>query len=111
MPRKKAARHSFPPRQLPLPALVLRGHAQATPGQAAVPQSAVPSLADSLPPAPADPAPWPRHAAGGGLAAPRHGLPETDLAESGMTGGGGDAMVSGRKNARRESWVNMLLNK
>ncbi|ENW9130527.1 hypothetical protein ACFME5_003979 [Escherichia coli] len=53
---------------------------------AAVPQSAVPSLADSLPPAPADPAPWPRHAAGGGLAAPRHGLPETDLVESGMTG-------------------------
>ncbi|QAU70310.1 hypothetical protein ETE50_22515 [Escherichia coli] len=36
--------------------------------------------------APADPAPWPRHAAGGGLAAPRHGLPETDLVESGMTG-------------------------
>ncbi|WP_407218551.1 hypothetical protein [Escherichia coli] len=33
-----------------------------------------------------DPAPWPRHAAGGGLAAPRHGLPETDLVESGMTG-------------------------
>ncbi|QIL64271.1 hypothetical protein F0L67_04830 [Escherichia coli] len=32
------------------------------------------------------PAPWPRHAAGGGLAAPRHGLPETDLVESGMTG-------------------------
>ena len=58
----------------------------ARPGQAAVPQSAVPSLADSLPPAPADPAPWPRHAAGGGLAAPRHGLPETDLVESGMTG-------------------------
>ncbi|MDY7988771.1 hypothetical protein UY810_22955 [Escherichia coli] len=27
-----------------------------------------------------------RHAAGGGLAAPRHGLPETDLVESGMTG-------------------------
>lgn len=62
------------------------GHAKANPGQAAVPQSAVPSLADSLPPAPADPAPWPRHAAGGGLAAPRHGLPETDLVESGMTG-------------------------
>ncbi|EMD0442310.1 hypothetical protein VPS41_004648 [Escherichia coli] len=61
------------------------GHAKATPGQAAVPQSAVPSLADSLPPAPADPAPWPRHAAGGVLAAPRHGLPETDLVESGMT--------------------------
>ncbi|HGW6499610.1 hypothetical protein [Escherichia coli] len=62
------------------------GHAKATPGQAAVPQSAVPSLADSLPPAPADPAPWTRHAAGGGLAGPRHGLPETDLVESGMTG-------------------------
>ncbi len=62
------------------------GHAKANPGQAVVPQSAVPSLADSLPPAPADPAPWPRHAAGGGLAAPRHGLPETDLVESGMTG-------------------------
>ena len=86
VPRKKAARHSFPPRQLPLPALVRRGHAKANPGQAAVPQSAVPSLADSLPPAPADPAPWPRHAAGGVLAAPRHGLPETDLVESGMTG-------------------------
>ncbi len=82
---QKAARHSFPPRQLPLPAPVRRGHAKANPGQAAVPQSAVPSLADSLPPAPADPAPWPRHAAGGGLAAPRHGLPETDLVESGMT--------------------------
>ena len=68
-----------------MPAPVRRGHATATPGQAAVPQSAVPSLADSLPPAPADPAPWPRHAAGGGLAAPRHGLPETDLVESGMT--------------------------
>ncbi|WP_032286003.1 hypothetical protein, partial [Escherichia coli] len=62
------------------------GHAKANPGQAVVPQSAVPSLADSLPPAPAAPAPWPRHAAGGGLAAPRHGLPETDLVESGMTG-------------------------
>ena len=60
------------------------GHAKANPGQAVVPQSAVPSLADSLPPA--HPAPWPRHAAGGGLAAPRHGLPETDLVESGMTG-------------------------
>ncbi|HHW7757024.1 hypothetical protein [Escherichia coli] len=83
---QKAARHSFPPRQLPLPALVRRGHAKANPGQAAVPQSAVPSLADSLPPAPADPAPWSRHAAGGGLAAPRHGVPETDLVESGMTG-------------------------
>ncbi|HGF1003213.1 TPA: hypothetical protein ACF8OM_003997 [Escherichia coli] len=83
---QKAARHSFPPRQLPLPAPVRRGHAKANPGQAAVPQSAVPSLADSLPPAPADPAPWPRHAAGGVLAAPRHGLPETDLVESGMTG-------------------------
>ena len=32
------------------------------------------------------PAPWPRHAAGGVLAAPRHGLPETDLVESRMTG-------------------------
>ncbi len=42
---------------------------------------------------------------------PRHGVPETDLVESGMTGGGGGAMVSGRENARRESWVNMLLNK
>ncbi|MDR4880082.1 hypothetical protein RGW39_12240 [Escherichia ruysiae] len=57
------------------------------------------------------PAPWPRHAAGGGLAAPRRGLPETDLVESGMTGGGGDAMVSGRANAYRESRVNVLLNK
>lgn len=52
---QKAARHSFPPRKPPLPALVRRGHAKANPGQAAVPQSAVPSLADSLPPAPADP--------------------------------------------------------
>ena len=111
VPRKKAARHSFPPRKPPLPAPVRCGHAKATPGQAAVPQSAVPSLANSLPPAPADPAPWPRHAAGGVLAAPRHGVPETDLVESGMTGGGGGAMVSGRENARRESWVNMLLNK
>ena len=85
VPRKKAARHSFPPRQLPLPAPVRHGHAKASSGQAAVPQSAVPSLADSLPPAPADPAPWPRHAAGGGLAAPSHGVPETDLVESGMT--------------------------
>lgn len=55
VPRKKAARHSFPPRQLPLPAPVRCGHAKANPGQAAVPQSAVPSLAGSLPPAPADP--------------------------------------------------------
>ncbi|OSL49175.1 hypothetical protein EATG_00042 [Escherichia coli H605] len=31
--------------------------------------------------------------------------------ESGMTGGGGDAMVSGRANAYRESRVNVLLNK
>ena len=93
---QKAARHSFPPRQPPLPAQVRCGHAKATPGQAAVPQSAVPSLADSLPPAPA---------------APRRGLPETDLVESGMTGGGGDAMVSGRANAYRESRVNVLLNK
>ncbi len=82
---QKAARHSFPPRQLPLPALVRVVMQRQTPVRQRC-QSAVPSLADSLPPAPADPAPWPRHAAGGGLAAPRHGLPETDLVESGMTG-------------------------
>ncbi|EDX5692954.1 hypothetical protein IHY83_002880 [Salmonella enterica] len=29
--------------------------------------------------------------------------------ERGMTGRGGGGMVNGRQNARRESWVNMLL--
>jgi len=42
--------------QPPLPALVRRGHAKSKPGQAGVAQSAVPSLADSLPPAPEEPA-------------------------------------------------------
>ncbi|WP_407242001.1 hypothetical protein [Escherichia coli] len=61
------------------------GHAKANPGQAVVPQSAVPSLADSLPPArrPRAVAPPCRRRRPGG---PRHGLPETDLVESGMTG-------------------------
>ncbi|HDR2784947.1 MULTISPECIES: hypothetical protein [Enterobacter] len=60
---QKTARHSFPPRQLPPPALVLCGHAGSTPGQAAVPQGAVPSPAGSVPPAPAEPAPATQQAA------------------------------------------------
>lgn len=64
-----------------------RGHAKANPGQAGEERSAVPSLAGSLPPAPAEPA----------------------AGERLMTGYGGGGMVNGLKKARRESWVKMLL--
>lgn len=106
----RAARHSFPPRQLPPPAPARRGHARANPGQAAEERSAVPALAGSLPPAPAEPAP-------GAQASlyTRHGLPwEPQRGPGGepvMTGSDGGGMVNGRQNARRENWVNVLLNK
>jgi len=83
-------------------------HAKSNPGQAAVPQSAVPPLAGSVPPAPAEPAPCAQASL-----CTRHGLPgETPRgpgAEPVMTGSGGGGMVNGRQKARRESRVNVLL--
>ena len=74
--RSRLASHRSPPRSV--------WSCKGKPGQAVVPQSAVPSLADSLPPAPADPRRGPPCRRGSWR--PHHGLPETDLVESGMTG-------------------------
>ncbi|ECF6029107.1 hypothetical protein FNI64_23225 [Salmonella enterica subsp. salamae] len=78
-----ALRCSFPPRQLPQPAPVRRGHAgTAQTSGPGVTERRKASLAGSLPPAPAEPL---------------------------MTESHGGGMVNGLKKARRESWVKVLL--
>ena len=81
---QKAARHSFPPRQLPLPAgpWVMQRQTPVRQRCHRAPFRRLRTLCRPHPQTPRRGPAMPPEAAGG----PRHGLPETDLVESGMTG-------------------------